>query len=384
MSLPRKVALRFLKANKWQTIFIVLGISVGVSIQIFIGILITSLQKQLVYNTIGNSSQITVVSNSDVNVQIENYDKIVKTLEDFDQLRIISLAQDSSALTNESSKTTSIFVRGLDMKNADKIYNINDRITDGNAPEKNNEVIIGKELSEELKLEVGDTFYIQIAAKVINKEVEITGIYDFNVVSINELWVIMTLKSAQNIFVGGNDTVTAIETQVYEQYYFEADQIAKDIKKEIDNNDVKVTNWIDQNQQLQSGLQAQSTSSYFIQSFAIISVVIAIASVLSITVLQKNRQLGILKAMGINNKDASKIFIYEGLLFGVGGAIGGILLGIFLLFGFSFSSSVITLRLDPIFLLISAAIVISSAIIASISPALKSSKLDPIEVIRSD
>ncbi len=383
MSLPRKVAIRFLKANKWQTAFIILGIAVGVSIQIFIGVLITSLQKNIVNNVIGNSSQITIVSSSDVNVQIENYDKLINKLEDFDQLSAISVAQDSPALTNASGKTTSIFVRGLDIDNSDKIYKIKDRIIDGDAPKGNNKVIVGKELSEELKLEIGDTFYIQIAAKSIDQEVEITGIYDFNVAAINELWIIMTLESAQNILVGGNNTVTSIEMQVYEQFYFEADVIAQDIEKEIDNNDVKVTNWIDQNQDLQGGLQAQSTSSYLIQAFAIISVVIAIASVLSITVLQKNRQLGILKAMGINNRDASKIFIYEGLFFGIGGAIGGILLGIFLLFGFSFSSSVITIEIDPIFLLISAIIVISAAIIASISPALKSSKLDPIEVIRS-
>jgi lipoprotein-releasing system permease protein len=384
MSLPRSIALRFLKASKWQTLFIILGISVGVAIQVFIGVLITSLQRNIVDDVIGNSSQITILSDNGAEIQIEDYDEIMDDLKDYEELTAISAAQDSSALTNASDKTTSIFVRGLDFDDADDIYEISDRIIEGKKPKEDNEVIIGKELSKELDLEVDDKFYIQVAAKAIDQEVEITGIYDFNAAAINELWVIMTLDSAQEIFVGGNDTVTSIETQVGEDYYFDADVIAETIEKDLDNDDIKVTNWIDQNEDLQSGLQAQSTSSYFIQAFAIISVIIGVSSVLSITVLQKNRQLGILKAMGITNRDASKIFLYQGLFFGIGGSIGGILLGIFLLFGFSFSSSVLTIIIDPIFLIISAAIVTTSAVIASLSPALKSSKVDPIDIIRGE
>ena len=384
MSLPRSIALRFLKKSKWQTILIIIGISVGVAIQVFIGVLITSLQKSLVFSVIGNSSQITILSASNTQNQIENYDEIITELDKFEELSAISVAQDSAALTNASGKTTSIFVRGFNIDTADKIYNIKNRIIDGTIPNKNNEILIGKEFSDDLNLEVNDIMYIQIAAKAINQSVKITGIYDFNVKAINELWVIMTLGSAQNIFVEGNDTVTSIEMQVYEQYYFEANTIASDIQNEINDDSLEVTNWIDQNSDLESGLQAQSTSSYFIQAFAIISVIIGVSSILSITVLQKSRQIGILKAMGINNRDASKIFLYQGLFFGIGGAIGGILLGLFLLFGFSFSSSVITIVIDPLFLLTSASIVIGFAVFGSLSPAIKSSKLDPIDIIRGE
>ena len=171
MSLPRSIALRFLKASKWQTVFIVLGISAGVAIQVFIGVLITSLQSTIVNSTIGNSSQITIISDSDNSIQIENYDKIVKDLERFDELTAISVAQDSSALTNASDKTTSVFVRGFNIDDADDIYEIKDRIIEGKIPKSSNEVIIGKELSDDLKLEVDDTFYIQVAAKSINQEV---------------------------------------------------------------------------------------------------------------------------------------------------------------------------------------------------------------------
>ena len=127
-------------------------------------------------------------------------------------------------------------------------------------------------------------------------------------------------------------------------------------------------------------------SSYFIQSFVLISVIIGIDSVLAISVVQKKRQIGILKAMGLNNKSASLIFIYQGLLLGIGGAIGGIAMGIFLLWGFTQASAsdFIVINYDPVFILISALIIVSSSILAALSPALKSLKLDPIDIIRGE
>ncbi len=386
MSLTRKIAMRFLKANKLQTLFIILGISIGIAIQVFIGVLITSLQNSIVDSVVGDSSHITVLSDEINQTQIEDYDKIIDILKDTSEIKTISLAQDSPALTDAAGKTTSIFVRGFEIEDADKIYEISEKMIKGKIPKASNEVIIGKELSDELKLDIKDTFFIQVAALAINEEVIITGIFDFNVVQINELWIITTLETAQDIFVNGNDTVSSIETQVYEEFLFDADVIAKSIDKEIDDKDIKVQNWIDQNDDLQGALRSQGLSSYLIQAFAIISVVIGISSVLSVTVLQKSRQLGILKAMGINNRDASKIFLYQGLFFGISGAIGGIALGLFLLFGFSVGTgpSLIVLEIDPIFFILSAIIMISASVIASLSPAIKSSKLNPIDIIRGE
>ena len=92
----------------------------------------------------------------------------------------------------------------------------------------------------------------------------------------------------------------------------------------LNNPSLKITDWKAQNASLLSGLQGQSISSLMIQIFIVVSVVIAIASILAITVFQKSRQLGILKAMGIKDRQASLIFIYEGLIIGVigGGAWG--------------------------------------------------------------
>lgn len=386
MNLSLKVAWRFLKSNKSQTILIILGISIGIAVQVFVGILIQSLQKSLVDSTIGNSSHITILPGQGTSSRIENYEDITAKLEDFEEIRAVSVASDSNALTNVTGVDYSILVRGFEIKKADKIYEITNRITKGEAPDKANEVIVGKEFSEELEIDVGDEFFIKGSGGVISEEVETVGIYDLNVKSINEKWVITTLDTAQNIFANGSDTITSIETQLNEDYVFDADVIAEEVENDLDNDDLTINNWKDQNQELLSGLQGQSVSSYFIQIFVVVSVVIGISSVLAITVLQKSRQLGILKAMGITNKKASLIFLFEGLMFGICGAIGGVSLGIFLLAGFTFGTggSVISIVIDPIFIIISGIISIVACVIAALLPAIKSSKLDPIDIIRGE
>lgn len=126
-----------------------------------------------------------------------------------------------------------------------------------------------------------------------------------------------------------------------------------------------------------------------IQIFVLVSVVLGIASVLAITVLQKSRQIGILKAMGIQDRSASFIFLFQGLILGVWGAVLGILFGLGLIFAFTTfarnpdGSALIAIRYDIPFIVFSGSVAIISALFASMIPAIKSKKLSPIEVIRN-
>jgi lipoprotein-releasing system permease protein len=154
-------------------------------------------------------------------------------------------------------------------------------------------------------------------------------------------------------------------------------------------SEYEVSNWKDQNADLLSGLNGQSVSSIMIQVFVTLSVVLGIASVLAITVLQKSKQLGILKAMGIKDKEASMIFLSEGFILGVFGAIGGVSLGLGLSLAFTKfavnpdGTPVVDLYIDPWFIALSAGIAILAASLASLIPARKSSKISVIEVIKN-
>ncbi|HEY0087645.1 MAG TPA: FtsX-like permease family protein [Candidatus Lokiarchaeia archaeon] len=391
MNLPLGIALRFFRRSKWQTVLIVIGISVGISVEIFVGILLQSLQSSLVNNNIGKSSQITIESDTD-NPFIEGYDDIIDDLEKFDELEAVSAAADRPGTIQEGSKSINVLLRGFVIENADEIYHISERIYEGTEPDDDFEAIVGKELNDELDLNEGDSILIFGFVKFgnlsvpVNQTFKIFGFYDFEIETINSVWIITTIDSVQIMF-NMNKTATSIEMQVKRDLLFEADEIAKDIDKELNLEDkgLKITNWIDENQNLLNGLQSQNLSSLFIQAFVLISVVIGISSVLAISVVQKQRQLGILKAMGINNRTSFLIFLFQGFLLGIFGAIGGISLGIFFLWGFTQASAsdFIVIEYNPIFIAMSAAIIICSSTLAALSPALKSSRLNPIEVIRS-
>jgi lipoprotein-releasing system permease protein len=124
--------------------------------------------------------------------------------------------------------------------------------------------------------------------------------------------------------------------------------------------------------------------------FVLISVVLGIASILAIIVLQKSKQIGILKAMGIKNSDASLIFLFQGLILGIFGALTGVLLGIGLLVSFqtfaidaTTGDPVIPLNIEYSFIALSALIAVGVSTVAALVPARKSSKLSVIEVIRN-
>jgi len=385
MSMPAlKIALRFLKSGRAQTVLIVVGIAIALSVQVFVGALIGSLQSSLIDRTVGHSPQVTVLSARDNNVTIEGWSDMVTRIQQVGGVRAVAVSASSNAFVEKGGKVAPALVRGFDLTQADKIYGILDAIYSGTPPPAADGCLIGKELSQDLNVGVADNLTIATAFGT-RTNLTISGLFDLGVASLNQGWILTRLDTAQGIFQF-QDRVTAIEVGVTD--VFKADAVAADITLALSNPAVKVQNWKDQNRELLSGLQAQSISSNMIQAFILVSVVITIASVLSITVLQKSRQIGILKAMGIKDRAASLIFLYEGVLLGLGGAVLGILLGAGLATAFSTftkgagGGSLVQISLDTMFLLQSFVIALISSAVASVLPARRSSKLSPIDVIR--
>lgn len=388
MRLGFRIAARFLKSNKGQTILIILGIAIGVSVQIFIGALIQGLQQGLVEKTVGNSSQITISSINE-DRKINDYNNLMEEIQSSDS-RIVSIssAADYPAFIEYSNDSKSILIRGLELDQADPIYHISDQMVEGTYPKNSNEIILGIAYKEEFGLNIGDEVTITTTAQ---KTVSYTvvGFFDFKVSSVNSSWGITTLAASQDLFDIGA-SVTSIEMQVDWDNVFSADKIADNLSLSLSQKDLKIDNWKDQNEQLLSGLQGQSISSIMIQVFVLISVILGIASVLAITVLQKSKQIGILKAMGIRNNAASFIFLFEGLILGVFGALLGILFGLGLSFSFmtfalnADGTPVVNILISPSFIISSGIIAIAVSVIASLIPAIRSRGLNPIDIIRNN
>lgn len=386
MKLAYSIAKRFLISGKFQTFMIVLGIAIGVSVQVFIGSLISGLQKSLVDKTIGSSSQITIVSASPLSF-ISDYDEKIATIKSLDQpIDAIAPALEASGSLVKNMIENPVLIRGFDLTAAEEIYGFNEKLLSGGSlPDATGEIVVGIGLRDSLDLSIGDT--ISFGSETLaSTSLEIVGFMDFNVLQLNSLWGIATLETMQGIIGIGNQ-ISKIEMQVSD--VFAADEIDFAIMTALNDDSLESQNWKAQNAELLSGLQGQSISSIMIQVFVMISVVLAIASVLAITVMQKSKQIGILKAMGIQDQDASLVFLFEGLILGLFGAVAGVLLGLGLSYAFTtfavndLGEPVVPLYIDFGFIALSALIAILASAGAALIPARKSAKLSVIEVIRN-
>jgi lipoprotein-releasing system permease protein len=381
--LSLKIAMRFLKTGGTQNFLIILGIAIAISIQVFVGILISSLQKTLVDRTIGNSPHITALSSADVST-IRDWERMVREIERVGEVKTVAVSATANAFIEDGNRKLPVLIRGFNFNDVDNIYNFSGSLYEGRPYESPREVMIGRDLREDVEIDIGDRLVVKTPE---GKEygLIVSGFYDQGVASINESWILTNLDTAQRIFNFGN-RITSIEATVDD--IFAADVTAREIERLLDNDDIEVQNWKEQNEELLSGLEGQRISSIVIQAVIIASVVIAISSVLAITVLQKSKEIGILKAMGIKDLAASLIFIYEGFLVGLLGATLGIILGLGLLYGFNASTTspegaaIVDFYIEYNFILTSWLIGLAASTFAGILPARKSLKLSPVEVIR--
>ena len=389
MSINFKIASRFMKSNKAQTTLISLGIALGVAVQIFLGLLINNLNDNLLNKTIGSSSQITITSQNKEDKIIKDYGNIVEDIKSNEGNAITDLLTilDTPALVNNGDSNESILVRGLNYSEDNDIYDIKNKITEGEFPTNNGDVLIGTGVSNSLNLNIGDEFTL-ITSNNNETLVKVSGIVDMQVKALNDSWVLTSLESAQNLFNQDN-SITTIEMKIDMDKIFDADTIAANISTYIPEN-LNITNWKEDNGSLLDALSGQKSSSLIIQVFIIISVTMSIAGVLAISVLQKSKQIGILKAMGIKNKAAASIFLLQGLIFGVIGTTIGTALGITLFKIFNIvvktsdGSPLVPGNMYFGFIAISALLSIASSIIAAGIAARKSLKLDPMDIIRNN
>ncbi len=382
MVLPLRIAVRFLLSGKGQTLLIVGGIAIAISVQVFVGLLIDSLQTGLIEQTVGNSPQVTVRSAED-NVTIGRWEDKVTGITSLTGVKHVGVTASANAFVRKANDSVPVLFRGMDRGCIDGIYRISGHIYSGRDIQSSGEVLIGKNLSEKLTISTGDRLQLTTpdAASV---DYRVVGLFDLGVAAIDGSWVVSNLRTGESLF-GFGDRITSIEVTVVD--VFAADVVAANVIGLLDDDGLEVTNWKDENEQLLNALQSQSLSNDIIQAVIVVSVAIAIASLLSVTVLQKRRQLGILKAMGIKDRAASLIFVYQGLLIGFMASALGIALGLSLLYSFtvfatSGGESIINFTFKPLFILRSLGISILASAVAGLVPASRSLRLNPIDVIR--
>ncbi len=383
MFISSKIAFQFLKHSKLQTLVIVLGIAVGVSVQIFIGLLSSGLENTILNKIAGNSAQVTVYSN---NGSIENWSNIKnKVIKEDKNVKAAAPVVDSQVFIKLKDTNQPVQIRGFMPEDVNSLYNIKGSIYEGKMYENSGQVIIGKDLKKKLDLKLGDNIDLfTMGGKKLT--LNIAGFFDLGAAKINGAWVITDLSDVQNL-IGLGDKATSIEIAVKDIY--NADLEGKKITKIISDNSFNVQNWKDQNKFLASGMVGEKICTIIIQFFVLLAAVLSIISILGISVVQKYKQIGILKAMGIKDGSAAFIFFVQAFILGILGTALGLLFTWLYIKGFNRyivnteGLPLVNIVINHKFILISSIIDISASTFAALFPAFKSFRLNPVEVIKN-
>lgn len=376
--LSLRIANRFLSKSPVQSALIILGIAVGIAVQIFVGSLIQSLQASLVDQTIGSGPQITLQAFKSGDPVI--YSERMKTLLATDprvKPGAIAPVRLISSLWTDGTDSAPLNVIGGTTAGIDGVYGLSEKMVDGKFEIASNGVLLGKEFAEKYGLGVGDSVNL-IFQGSSNASFKVVGIYDLGAAAFNERTVFTSEEVPRGLLGWSLNEYSAVYTQVNDP--FEAGIIALQWRTALPG--VDVIDWQAQNANLLTALQSQSVSSYMIQVFVLVAVALGIASTLAISAVQKTRQIGILKAMGLSDRRSGLVFLFQALLLGVVGSFSGVALAYFLLWGFSFSGASFSITPQPWFVAFSAGIGITVALLSSIVPIRNTSRLDPIEVIQ--
>lgn len=396
-------AIRFLKEGRIQTAFIIVGVSIGVAVIVFMSAMLAGLQVNFIKRVLTSQSHISLIPRQEVArplrrrpgieeaaiVQIptqrirsvDQWQKIQEQLRHRPDITNVSPVMSGSALAVRGVVSRSITVMGIEPETYFNIVKLPDNIVSGQPRITSDDIIIGAELAKDLGVAIGDKLTVT-AASGRGNTLTITGIVDLGNKGVNQRNTYVALRTAQTLLnlVGG---ITSLEITVGDVYA--AEVIARQIESA---NDVEADSWIKTNVQFFTAVNAQQISNTAIRIFVGLSVALGIASVLIVSVVQKSKDIGILRAMGTSRGQILRLFLIQGGLVGFAGALIGSALGAgALIFWHSYlrqadGSELFPLILDGRMFIATSILATGVGVAAAMTPAIRASHLDPVVAIR--
>jgi lipoprotein-releasing system permease protein len=398
------VALRYLRDAKGQTALILAAVSVGVSVVVFLSALINGLQSSLIDSTLGSQPHITlrvpreaprplvqptagravarVIQPASQRLRsIDQWPVVMADAERVTGVTAASATVSGSGVATRADARLPIVIRGVDPERFLAIIDLRPRMTQGRFDLSGGDVSIGSTLASDLGIGVGDKLRVA-STEGIDDVVRVSSIFELGNEAIDKTWVVTSLRHAQSLFAlpGG---ATTIELKVAN--VFAADSIADQIHA---RTGFTADSWMMLNAELLSGLSAQSSSKTMIQFFVVVTVALGIASVLIVSVVQKSREIGILRAVGTPPRRILAVFLIQGGVLGLVGSFVGSALGV------AFARIFETMTSNPdglprfpvqvdLALLVSATVLATGVgLLAAVIPARRAARLDPATAIR--
>jgi lipoprotein-releasing system permease protein len=379
----------------------IIGITVGVAALIVV---------LSVFN--GFSSLVTsYLMNLDPHIRItaisDEGEKNISDLEKFlkDQREIIAYSPylEGKVLAYNKGITQVLNLKGITEQSVNNIYLLDENIIDGEdnfLARGSSKVIIGLQLADKLQVVTGDTLLLISPLNIeqaitrmtlpLSRKVTVAGIFSSKNNEYDAGYIFCSLKDARFLF-GYKNNFQGYDIRL--NNINNSEKIKKILQARLDENNFSVNTWYDFHQELYSVMQIERWTAYIILSLIIAVATFNILGSLSMSVIEKKRDIGILRSMGVTEKSVLKIFMFEGLLIGVIGTLVGVIIGYIVCYlqityniypldpsQYKIDSLPVEVRFSDFFFVSGAAMLLS--FLASLYPAKRAARVNPINAIK--
>jgi lipoprotein-releasing system permease protein len=396
-------AVRFLLDGALQTLVIVGGIAIGVGVIVFMSAMLAGLQANFIKRVLTSQPQIQLIPPDQVArplrdapgtfesavvqrptqrvISINQWPKIRAEMQARPEVTNAAATAAGSALALRGDTNRAITLTGIEPEIYFNIVKVPDYIVAGTPQITTEGILVGTELARDLGASLGDKIIVSTPLAG-TRVLSINGIFDFGNKAANQRTTFVTLRNAQSMLglIGG---VTSIDLTVTDIYA--AEDIAAEIQAMLP---VKADSWIKTNAQFFTAVQAQKNSNTLIRLFVGLSVAFGIAAVLIVSVIQRSKDIGILRAMGTRREQILRVFLIQGgLLAFVGSVIGSGLGALALIVWHRTARQVDGSELFPLIIegdlfVWASVLATATGVAAAIAPALRAARLDPVVAIR--